>query len=106
MATASAAPERSLKQRLDSLELANLVRSKRAQLKRDLKSGRANIHSVLTEPPEYLDTAKVFDILLAVPGYGKIKINKIIGKCRISPSKTVSGLSDRQRDELVRLMHR
>jgi len=65
----SAAPERSLTQRLDALERANEVRTKRAQLKRDLKGGRCS-------------------------------------QCRISPSKTIGGLAQRQRDELVSLLRR
>jgi hypothetical protein len=100
----SAAPERSLTQRLDALERANEVRTKRAQLKRDLKGGRTSIHTLLLDPPPYVETAKVFDMLLAVPKYGRVKVNKILTTCRISPSKTIGGLSQRQRDELVALM--
>ena len=102
----SAAPERSLTQRLDALERANEVRTKRAQLKRDLKGGRASIHTLLLDPPEYVETAKVFDMLLAVPKYGRVKVNKVLTQCRISPSKTIGGLSQRQRDELVSLLRR
>lgn len=102
----SVAPERSLNQRMDALARANLIRTERAQLKRDLKSGRRSIHTLLLDPPEYLETAKVFDMLLAVPKYGRVKVNKILAHCRISPSKTVGGLSDRQRSELVSLLRR
>jgi hypothetical protein len=101
-----AAPERSLVQRMEALQRANDVRSRRAQLKRDLKAGRQPIHELLLEPPEYLETAKVFDLLLAVPKYGRVKVNKILSQCRISPSKTIGGLSERQRRELVALMRR
>jgi hypothetical protein len=93
-----AAPERSLVQRMEAL--------RRAQLKRDLKSGRARIHDLLLEPPEYVETAKVFDMLLAVPKYGRVKVNKVLVQCRISPSKTIGGLSQRQRTELVSMLRR
>ena len=102
----SAAPERSLTQRLDALERANEVRTKRAALKRDLKGGRRSIHELLMDPPAYIETAKVFDMLLAVPKYGRVKTNKVLTTCRISPSKTIGGLSQRQRDELVSLLRR
>ncbi|HWC27152.1 MAG TPA: integration host factor, actinobacterial type [Solirubrobacteraceae bacterium] len=102
----SAAPERSLTQRLDALTRANHVRSERAQLKKDLKAGRTSIHTLLLEPPDYIKTAKVFDLLLAVPKYGRVKVNKVLAQCRISPSKTIGGLSERQRAELVRLLPR
>jgi len=101
-----AAPERSLLQRMEALARANDVRSRRAQLKRDLKAGRQPIHELLLQPPEYLETAKVFDLLLAVPKYGRVKVNKILSQCKVSPSKTVGGLSQRQRAELVALMRR
>jgi hypothetical protein len=102
----TAAPERSLLQRMDALQRANEIRTRRAQLKKDLKGGRVSIHKLLTEPPEYVETAKVFDMLLAVPKYGRVKANKILQQCRISPSKTIGGLSERQRTELVSLLRR
>ena len=73
-----AAPERSLVQRMEALQRANEIRTRRAQLKRDLKAGRASIHDLLLEPPEYVETAKVFDMLLAVPKYGRVKVNKVL----------------------------
>jgi hypothetical protein len=99
-------PERSINQRMDALARANEIRSQRAQLKRDLKAGRHSIQKLLLEPPEYVETAKVFDMLLAVPKYGRVKVNKILVHCRISPSKTIGGLSERQRSELVSMLHR
>ena len=41
-------------------------------------------------------------MMLAVPKYGRVKVNKILAHCRIAPSKTIGGLSDRQRSELFR----
>jgi hypothetical protein len=102
----STAPERSLNQRMDALARANEIRCARAELKRDLKAGRRSIHSLLLDPPEYLETAKAFDMLLAVPKYGRVKVNKMLLACRISPSKTIGGLSERQRAELVSLLRR
>ena len=93
-------------QRMEALQRANEIRTSRAQLKRDLKSGRASIHRLLLDPPEWVETAKVFDMLLAVPKYGRVKANKILTQCRISPSKTIGGLSPRQRAELVALLRR
>jgi hypothetical protein len=100
------APERSLTQRMEALKRANDIRSRRATLKRDLKAGRVSIHTLLLDPPEFLETAKVFDLLLAVPKYGRVKVIRILTQCRISPSKTVGGLSERQRNELVSFLRR
>jgi hypothetical protein len=99
-------PERSLTQRMEALKRANEIRTERARLKRDLKGGRVQIHGLLLGPPDYLLTAKVFDLLLAVPKYGRVKANRILTHCRISPSKTLGGLSERQRNELVSYLRR
>jgi len=91
---------------MDALKRANDIRTQRARLKRDLKAGRVQIQGLLLDPPEYLLTAKVFDLLLAVPKYGRVKTNRILNQCRISPSKTIGGLSERQRAELVAQLRR
>jgi hypothetical protein len=100
------APLRSLDQRMDALRRANEIRVKRAKLKKDLKSGSEQIESILRDPPEYVETAKVFDILMAVPKFGRVKAARFLNQCRISQSKTVGGLSERQRAELVALLRR
>ena len=89
-----------------ALELANEIRTKRARLKKDLKGGKVKIDQLLLDPPEWLGSAKVFDIILAVPKYGRVKVNRVLNQCRISPSKTIGGLSERQRAELVTLLRR
>lgn len=101
-----AIPARSHDQRMRALEAANQIRTRRARLKKDLKAGKVGIESLLLDPPEYLGSAKVFDLMLAVPKYGRVKTNRILNQCRISPSKTIGGLSVRQRAELVALLRR
>lgn len=102
----AAVPERSRTQRLNALARANQIRTSRAQLKRDLKAGKTKIETLLTNPPDWVLSAKVFDMILAVPKYGRVKANRILTQCRISPSKTIGGLSARQRDELVHMLRR
>jgi hypothetical protein len=38
-----------------------------------------------------------------VPKLGRVKATRFLNQCRISQSKTVAGLSERQRQELVAL---
>ncbi len=104
--TQAHAPLRSLDQRMDALKRANDVRVKRAKLKKDLKDGKVRIEQILGNPPEYVSTAKVIDILMAVPKFGRVKAARFLNQCRISQSKTVGGLSERQRAELVALFHK
>lgn len=93
-----------LAQRMDALQHANDIRSRRAQLKRDLKAGRQRVEVLLLDPPDWLETAKVMDVLLAVPKYGRVKVTKMLSRCMISPTKTIGGMSERQRRELVRAL--
>lgn len=99
--TPAAVPERTHDQRMRALNRANDIRTRRAKLKRDLKAGKTKIETLLLDPPEYVMSAKAFDMILAVPKYGRVKANRILTQCRISPSKTIGGLSERQRAELV-----
>jgi hypothetical protein len=99
-------PVRSHDQRLEALSRANEVRVARARLKQDLRGGHVRVADVLLDPPGYLLTAKVFDVLLAVPKLGRVKGARALNQCRISQSKTVGGLSERQRAELVALLER
>lgn len=89
---------------MEALGRANEVRTKRAQLKRDLKARRKQVHDLLLDPPEWLETMKIFDLLIHCPKYGRIKVNKVLQQCRISPSKTIGGMSARQRRELVSML--
>jgi hypothetical protein len=104
--TQAHAPLRSLDQRMEALKRANDIRVKRARLKKDLKEGRVSIEQILRQPPEYVSTAKVFDMLMAVPKFGRVKAARFLNQCRISQSKTVGGLSERQRAELIGLFKR
>lgn len=102
----TAAPERSLAQKMDALRRANGVRSRRARFKAQIKrksSAEAGQQAkeVLTEVPDWAETLKALDLLLAIPKVGRVKANRILNTCRISPSKTVGGLSERQREELL-----
>jgi hypothetical protein len=99
-------PNRSLVQRMDALASANVIRRERAQMKRDLKAGRKRAHDLILEPPEWLETMKIFDLILACPKYGRVKVNKILQLCRISPTKTIGGMSQRQRAEIVSMLRR
>lgn len=95
-------PDRSRRQRLDALGKANEVRARRAQLKRDVKAGRVRVADVLADPPAFVLAMKVWDLLLAVPKVGRVKAGGMLRRCAVSASKTIGGLSERQRDELRR----
>lgn len=91
---------------MEALQRANEIRSKRAQLKKQLKDGALSIAEVISSPPEYIQTAKVIDLLMAVPRCGKVRATRYLNQCRIAQGKTIGGLTERQRDELLELLAR
>lgn len=99
-------PERTLVQRQEALKRANDIRLKRAQLKRDIKAGRESVFGHLLAPPEYIETMKLWDLLISQKKWGRVKVNKILVQCRISPSKTIGGMSVRQRTEIASFLRR
>lgn len=101
MLTVPVAPFRSSDQRLDALAHANIVRVARARIKQEIRVGATQVATLIAEPPALLRTMKVYDLLVAVPKMGPTKATKLMRSARISEAKTVSGMSDRQRTELL-----
>ena len=87
--------------RLDALKAANTVRQQRAEIKQALRNGDANVVDLLVDPPEFLLTARLSEILLAAPGYGQVRVSRLLTRFRISPVKAIGTLSERQRQELA-----
>jgi hypothetical protein len=94
-------PPRSREQRQAALARANEVRVARAQLKRELAAGTIELAQLLSVPPASAERAKVEELLLAVPRIGPARAQRALAHCRIAETKTVAGLSDRQRAELI-----
>ena len=94
-------PGRSREQRLRALEQANEVRSARAKLKRQLAAGEIELAQLLAQPPACVRTARVRDLLLVLPKIGSVKAARILAHCGIAHSKTLGGLTERQRGELI-----
>lgn len=101
MSTMAPPQSRSLDQRMEALARANEIRLARAKAKRLLRLGAVDPVELLRDPPVYLATMKVEDFLRALPKIGRIKARQMLFSLRISLSKTIAGMSDRQRDELI-----
>ena len=95
-----------LPQQLDALARANDVRSRRARLKRDLKAGRRSIEEILSDPPEYLASATILDLLIWTPKRRRITANKVLLHCRISAARTIGALTERQRRVILSELQR
>ena len=89
---------------MEALRRANEIRFARAELKKDLKAGNVKIEQLLSQPPDYVESARVSDLLMAVPNVGPVKTARLLKKSRIPQSRTVGGLSERQRADLLGLL--
>jgi hypothetical protein len=91
-------------QSMAALARATQIRELRAQMKRGLSAHEISVNDLLRDPPEWLETMKVWDLLRAVPAVGLVRAGQILTHCQIAFSKTVGGLSDRQMDVLREAM--
>jgi hypothetical protein len=100
-------PERSLEQRHEALRVANDIRVYRAGVKRCVRLGQVDAVALLVDvPDDRLRTMKAYDLIVCMPKIGRVKANKVFQHARISPSKTIGGLSERQRREVAGLLPR
>lgn len=104
MTATSSTPERSLEQRRAALEAANRIRTYRKQLKIDMKAGRRHVLALVADPPAELLSMRINDLLLTIPKVGRTKALNWCKAVNVSPTRTVGGLTNRQRAELTRLL--
>lgn len=91
-ATVSPAP-----QRLRALERANAVRLARAELKRRIAEGEADVAEVILEPPGEALTWAIGELLMSQRRWGTTRCRKFLGRYHISETKMLGALTDRQR---------
>lgn len=104
--TVITAPDRSLEQRRLALQRANAIRASRARLKNDITAGVVDVRDILRRPPAWATTMKVWKLLISIRGVGQVKVHTMMRRAACSPSKTVDGLSVRQRRELCDQLER
>jgi len=90
--------------RMTALTKANEVRVARARLKQQLREGDASIEQILATPPECASTAKVLDLLLAVPNIGPVRAGRLLTTAGVKPTKAIAMLTERQRAHLIELL--
>lgn len=103
--TAMQPPQRSALQREQALQWANEVRSHRRGLKASVKHDPDVAVQTLLEPTPATESMKVYDVLIAMPKVGRVKVHKMLAAAKVPPSKTLGGLTDRQRRELIGAVH-
>ncbi len=92
-------PYRSSEQHMAALQRANRVRRLRSELRTDLTERRAA--DFIGRPPWWLNTMRLTLLLSQIHGWGPVKVRRTLVRCRVADTKTVGGLSDRQRAEIL-----
>jgi hypothetical protein len=95
---------RDARRRLEALTRANEIRIERAHLKKEIRSGKVSVARVIADPPAFVASARVFDLMLAAPKVTRSRAERLLDECGIPPSQTVGGLAEPRRRALVALL--
>ncbi|MEI6447873.1 MAG: hypothetical protein WCO96_08350 [Actinomycetes bacterium] len=98
MATKSAQDQ---PQHLVALARANRVRLSRAALKRRIGEGETSVAEVLLSIPEEVESMAVADLLACQRRWGTTRCRRFLATSRISETRLVGTLTERQRHELA-----
>lgn len=98
-----ALPRLSESQRKAALEKALKVRKERARLREDLKKGKVKLAEILRRASDpVVGRMKVSSLLESLPGVGKVRAQKIMGKAGISQTRRIQGLGAKQKEALLK----
>jgi len=106
-AAASTVQSQTLEERMANLAKANVVRTTRSLIKKELKRGELTLEGVLL-PDLHRSVAKmrVDDLLRCLPNVGKTKAASTCRRLAIRPSLYVYQLSPPRRQQLVDVVSR
>jgi hypothetical protein len=90
-------------QRRAALAKATAARRVRAELKQMLKAGEVSLAEVLdrAETVDPLQNMRVSEVIEAMPGYGKVRADRLMERLDIARSRRLRGLGRNQRQRLL-----
>jgi guanylate kinase len=96
-------PEMSDEDRRKALELSKESRQLRAKYKNLISSGELSFAQFLSisDAEPTLQRMRVRDLLEAIPGYGRVRVENLMKRSAISPTRRVQGLGKNQRISLL-----
>lgn len=85
-----------------ALEIANEVRSRRSRLKAEIAAGHRRVQPLIGSPPWWLRTARVTELLAAVPQLGPATIRRrILGPLQIPEGRQLGRMRLSERLALI-----
>lgn len=96
-------PKLDPEQRKAALQKAVEVRRIRADVKQMLKTGEVTLEELLdrADDADALAKMRVYEVLEAMPSYGKVRTKRLMEELDISRSRRLQGLGHRQRAALL-----
>lgn len=95
-------PQLTPEERQAALEKAREARTKRAEVREQLKNGKITIKQVIDMKDDpIIGRMKVSTIIETMPGYGKAKAQKLMTQLSISETRRLRGLGEVQQANLL-----
>lgn len=92
-------------QRQAALEKARIVRAKRSEVAKKISMGITKPTDVLKDVKDpIVGRMKVKSFITSVPGYGKVKAEKLMEELGIQESRRLQGLGSRQMEGLKKAL--
>ncbi|HEX5146834.1 MAG TPA: hypothetical protein VFV85_07405 [Conexibacter sp.] len=88
-------------QHLQALQRANRVRLARAELKRRIADGDVTAAEVILTSPWEASSMAIGDVLMSQRRWGGTRCRKFLAMFRISETKTIGSLTERQRHAIA-----
>jgi hypothetical protein len=86
---------------MDALKLANEIRLRRAEIKRDLHSGKIDIRGLILNPPEEILNMTFYEMFTAQKRWGRDRTLRLFNRVRLSETLKFGALSQERRQQLV-----
>lgn len=101
-------PTLSQEQRVQASRLAVANRRRRAEVKRQVKSGELTLEELfaLAAREECVAQMRAYDLISALPAIGEVKAERIMKSASIAKTRRIRGLGPKQRAELFRALVR
>jgi hypothetical protein len=91
-------------QHMRALAQANRVRLARAELKRQVAEGETSVADVVLGCPWEADSMAISDLLMSQHRWGRTRCRRFLSSIPMSETKTIGTMTDRQRNELARML--
>lgn len=89
-------------QPLEALAWGNHVRSYRSMIKREIRAGRIDIRELLSDPPDEVLDATVYQMIMALHYIGRTRTLYTLRMSDCSEFTKIGNLTRRQLDKLLR----